>query len=349
MNDWLFRGLLLVVPVAIGVSLLGVPPVAVFLLSALGIIPLAKYLGEATEDLATRVGPAAGGLLNATFGNATELIIGIFAIQAGLLEVVKASITGSIIGNLLFVLGTSVFLGGMRHRRQTFNRTAILASGSTLFLAVIALVVPAIFASTSPGVATVTREHLSLMVAALMLLVYAGHLVFTFYTHTHLYTEEVGEVEGRWSVSGAVTVLVVSTLGVAWLSEILVSSIKPAIAHLGWTQLFIGAVVIAIIGNAAEHYSAVTMAMKNRMDLSLQISIGSATQIALLVAPLFVIIGQLMGQPMDLIFNTFELVGIVVSVIIVNLIVEDGESNWFEGLQLLSAYLIIALAFYFHP
>jgi Ca2+:H+ antiporter len=345
----IFFGLLVFVPVAIWAAANGVSPVIVFFLSALAIVPLAKFIGEATEELATRTSPAMGGLLSASFGNATELIIGLLALHAGLIEVVKASITGSIIGNLLLVLGFAMFSGGWKREKQEFNKTAILATGSTLFLATIALVMPAIFFQTAPQSSGTVVEDLSVLVSLVLLAVYAASLFFSLHTHKHLYLEEAGRYEPRWSVGQSVAVLVASTLAVAWVSDILVNSITPLVATLGWSELFVGVIFVAIVGNAAENLSAVTVALKNRMDLSLQISIGSATQIALVVAPVLVLVGAIFGSPMNLVFNTFELVAMVLSVIIVNFIVQDGESNWLEGAQLLAAYAIMAIAFFFHP
>ncbi len=344
-----FLGMLVFVPLAIAAHFLNVPHVVVFILAALAIIPLAKYIGEATDELATYTGPALGGLLSATFGNATELIIAIFAIKAGLLEVVKASLTGSIIGNLLLVLGAAMLAGGIKHKKQIFNRTSVLASASTLLLAVIALVMPAILVQTVSGINENVVEHLSLAVAGLMIISYIAVLFFNLRTHKHLYEAEVGKIETNWSKGKSITILVVATALVAWMSEILVGTIEPVVLQFGWTELFVGVVFVAIIGNAAEHTSAITMAMKNKMDLALQISIGSATQIALFVAPVLVIISLFLGRPMSLVFNTFELVAIIFSILIANLVVQDGESNWLEGLQLLAAYAIIGAAFFFHP
>ncbi|MDE1925013.1 MAG: calcium/proton exchanger [Patescibacteria group bacterium] len=345
----LFLGLLIFVPIAIGAHFAGVSPTAVFFLSALAIIPLAKYIGEAVEELSLRTGPALGGLLSSTFGNATELIIGFFALKAGLVEVVKASLTGSIIGNLLLVLGLAMFAGGWNREKQTFNRTGVVAGGSALFIAVIALVMPAIFLQTAPLAADGIVEDLSVWVSIALLLVYCASLFFSLHTHKHLYLEEVGKYEPRWSIPRSLAVLCVSTLAVAWVSDILVGSIEPVVQNFGWSQLFVGVIFLAVIGNAAENFSAVLMARKNRMDLSLQIAIGSATQIAMVVAPLLVLAGLALSQPMNLIFNTFELVSIVLSVLIVNMMVADGESNWLEGVQLLAAYAIIGIAFFFHP
>lgn len=342
----IFLGSLALVPVALGAHFMRLSHTLVFFLCALAIIPLAKFLGEATEEIASRSGPALGGLLNATFGNATELIIAGLALNAGLIEVVKASITGSIIGNLLLVLGASIFIGGLRRKKQVFNHTAAQASSSMLILAVIALAIPAIF-TLSSGANGSSRHGLSILVAIFMFITYLAFLFFIFRTHKHLYTEELGH-EAKWSIRKSITVLLFATAGIGWISEVLVESIEPALHSLGWTELFVGAVVIAIIGNAAEHVSAIVMAAKNRMDLSLQIAIGSATQIAMFVVPLLIFAGLLLNKDMDLIFTTFELATIIVSVMIVNIVIQDGESNWFEGVQLLSAYSIIAVAFFLY-
>jgi Ca2+:H+ antiporter len=348
-RDNLFIALLAFVPAAIGAAWLGGPPVAVFFLSALAIVPLARFIGEATEELATRTTPAVGGLLNATFGNAAELIIGVFALKAGLIEVVKASITGSIIGNLLLVLGFAMFVGGWSRDKQTFNKTGILAQSSTLFLATIALIVPAIFFQTAETSGPAAIEGLSILVSLVLIAMYGASLLFSLHTHRHLYLEQAGKFEPRWSTARAVATLMIATFVVAWVSDILVDSITPLAASLGWSQLFIGAIFVAIAGNAAEHFSAVIVARKDRMDLALQISIGSATQIVLVAAPVLVLLGIPLGQPMNLIFDTFELVAMVLAVVIVNFVVQDGESNWLEGLQLLAAYAIMAIAFYLHP
>ncbi len=347
--DKIFLVLLLCAPVTLIAVYLHTSSLVVFFLAALAIIPLAKYIGEATEELTVYTGPALGGLLNATFGNATELLIGVFALRQGLVEVVKASITGSIIGNLLLVAGMAMLVGGWRHKKQVFNKTGALAASSTLLLSAIALIIPAIFLQTAPGIGGEIIEELSVFVSVFMLVVYIASLFFILYTHRHLYTQEVGKYEAKWSKTKSIVVLLLATLVVAWMSEILVSSIEPIVTSVGWTELFIGVVVIAIIGNAAEHTSAIVTAMKNRMDLALQISIGSATQIAMFVAPVLVLVSLFFKTRMSLVFNTFELIAIILSILIANLVVEDGESNWLEGLQLLMAYAIIAVAFFFHP
>lgn len=347
--DKIFLILLVFFPITLIVYYSHISPLIVFFLAALAIIPLAKYIGEATEEIAVYTGPALGGLLSATFGNATELLIGVFAIRAGLVEVVKASITGSIIGNLLLVAGMAMFVGGWHNKKQTFNKTGASATSSTLLLAAIALIMPAIFLQTVPSSGPKIIGELSVFVSIFMLIVYVASLFFTLYTHKHLYTEEVGEYEANWSKPKSILILLFATLAVAWMSEILVGSIEPVVNVFGWTELFIGVIFVAIIGNAAEHTSAIITAVKNRMDLTLQISIGSATQIAMFVAPFLVLVSLFFKSQMSLVFNTFELIAIVLSILIANLVVEDGESNWLEGLQLLMAYAIMAVAFFFHP
>jgi len=344
-----FRALLLAIPLSFALAAVHAPAWAVFFSSALAIVPLAKYIGEATEELAARSGNALGGLLNVTFGNVTELIIGLVALNAGLIDVVKASITGSIIGNLLLVLGMAIFFGGLRRERQRFNSTAAKVSVSTLLLVMTALAVPAIFLFTSPGVTARTVENVSVIGALFLLAAYLATLIFSLRTHTHLYIEEAAKYEPRWSRQKSLWVLLGATLGVAVFSEILVGSIEPLMASLGWTQLFIGVIFVAIIGNAAEHSSAITVALRDKMDLSLQIATGSATQIAMFVTPVLVLASLLFLKPMNLIFDTFELACMLFSVFVVNAIIEDGESNWLEGFQLLIAYGIMAVAFFFHP
>lgn len=349
MLNKIFVGFLIFVPITAAAYLLKLPAIVVFSLSALSIVPLAKFIGQATDELAVRTSPALGGLLNATFGNATELIIGVLAVRRGLVEVVKASITGSIIGNLLLVLGMAIFFGGLKFKTQKFNQTAARAGASTLFLSVIALATPAIFLQTAPMAGWKVIDELSIAVAALMVIAYVGGLIFTLKTHKHLYIEEVGKTEAKWSVKKSVFILLVAALTISWMSEILVGSIEPVVKTLGWTELFIGVIFVAVIGNAAEHTSAIVMALKNKMQLALQVSIGSATQVAMFVMPILVFSSLLLKNPMSLVFSAFELIVMVLAVLIANLVVEDGETNWLEGLQLILAYVIIGTAFFFHP
>jgi Ca2+:H+ antiporter len=346
--DKLFYSLLVFVPAAVIAHFVDASAQVVFILSAIGIIPCAKLIGEATEEAAFHTGAAVGSLLNVTFGNATELIIGIFALKAGLIDVVKASIVGSILSNLLLVLGAAMLFGGFGRIQQKFNATAAKTAGSTLLLAMVALVIPAIFVQTHANAPVMADETLSVAVAGLLIVAYVAGLYFSLHTHQHLYVQDVGKYEPKWSLTFAASVLIGTTLVVALLSELLVGSIEPLVENFGWSQIFIGVIVLAIIGNAAEHASAVMVAMKDKMDLALQIAIGSASQIGMFVAPLLVILSLLFAKPMNLIFDIFELAALILSVLVVNSVVEDGESNWLEGLQLMVAYLIIAAAFFLH-
>jgi Ca2+:H+ antiporter len=344
-----FLALLIFVPLSLFAEYMRFSPIVIFILASLAIIPLAKFIGESTEEISVHTGPALGGLLNATFGNATELIISIFALQAGLTEMVKASITGSIIGNLLLILGMAFFFGGLGKDEQTFNTTAARTSASTLFLATAAIVMPAVFVLTSENPSVMVIETLSIAVSIIMAVSYLASLLFSLRTHKHLYTADTTECIAKWSVKKSVTILLASTVAVAVMSEILVGSIEPLAESLGWTELFIGMIFVAIIGNAAEHFSAITIAVKNRMDLALQIAIGSTTQIAMFVVPVLVFTSYFFETPMNLIFTTFELACIVSSVLMVKSIIEDGKSNWFEGLQLLGAYGIMVVVSFLHP
>jgi Ca2+:H+ antiporter len=345
--------LLVFIPIALSVRFFHLGDVWLFITSAAAIIPLAKILGTATEELALRVGSGIGGLLNATFGNAVEMIIAFFALQAGLYEVVKASITGSILGNVLFVLGLAIYMGGLGREKQTFNRVAAGVSASQLTLGTVGLLIPAAFVITSPSseVDVLLREELSIGVALLLLGSYIAQMVFFLRTHKHLYSEEEEMVmHGQaWSIRHSVIVLVGATALVALMSEILVEGVEYLTAQLGLTELFVGVILVALIGNAAEHLTAVVVAMKNKMDLAVNIAMGSALQIALFVAPVLVLVGFIIGRPLDLVFNLFEVAAVAVTMLIVNAITQDGESNWFEGVQLLAAYAILAVAFFFHP
>jgi Ca2+:H+ antiporter len=346
--------LLIFVPIAIAMRLWpgGAHPTMLFICSALGIIPLAGQIGCATEALAARSGAAIGGLLNVTFGNAAELIIGLIALSKGLTSVVKASITGSIIGNVLLVLGLSALLGGVKYREQHFNRTAARTSVISLSLAAVALIVPTVFHAAARSSWTQTLEQrLSLAIATVLFLTYACVLAFTLKTHKQHFgeAESKGADNASWSKSKAVTTLLLATAFVALLSEFLVGSIENVRTSLGLTEVFIGVIVVAIIGNAAEHSTAVTTAIKNKMDLSVGIAVGSSLQIALFVAPVLVFLSYAFGRPMDLEFTMPEIVAVVVSVYILFQISGDGETNWIEGVQLLSLYLILAILFFYLP
>ncbi len=347
------RALLIFFPVAVVADFLGWDPVWVFFASALGVVPLAGLLGEATEELAFYTGPRIGGLLNATLGNAAELIIAIFAIRAGLLDLVKASITGSILGNILLILGFSLLVGGLRHGDQEFDRGEAGMSATTMCLSVAALGIPAVFSHAIETQGHFAVEYLSLSVAAVMILLYLLMLAYSLLRRRPPGAAvQVRAAKGdgpRWGVVFSVVVLGSSTAFIAWLSEILVGAVEPVVDRLGWTEFFLGIILIPIVGNIAEHVVAVEMAYKNKMDLSLAVSLGSSMQVALLVAPVLVFVSLAMGTPMDLIFNPFELVSLAAAVVVAALISLDGKSNWLEGAQLLAVYLIIAAAFFFLP
>ncbi len=316
-------------------------PLPLFFTACLAIIPLAGLMGEATENLACYTGERVGGLINATFGNATELLITIFAIKAGLFDVVKASIAGSILGNILLVLGAAIFLGGLKNGEQKFDRVHASNQTSLMFLAVIALVIPAVFFQNA--VDHHALQEFSLTVAVILLLVYVAGLLFAMSRGGNS-CETAHAAE--WSKKKAIGILVAATLLIAAESEFLVSSLEAVTETLHWSQFFIGIILIPVIGNAAEHITAVSMAAKNKMDLAFEIAAGSTTQIALLVTPLLIFISLAFGPGMDLMFNYYELAAIAMAVMIAQFISADGESNWLEGLLLLAAYLIIAIAFF---
>lgn len=349
--------LLLFVPVSVAAHFLEWGELIVFVTAGLAILPLAAWMGTATEEIAVVVGPSLGGLLNATFGNATELIIALVALNAGLIDIVKASITGSIISNLLLVMGFSMLLGGLRYKEQTFQPIVARVNAASMNLAVIAILMPTAMNYTSLGVNQQTLQNLSIAVAVVLILVYALTLLFSMKTHSYLYDVGVAEAEAeveeishsKPNMTLWVGVLLVCTLLVAIESEMLVDSLEVATSQLHLTALFTGVILVPIVGNAAEHATAVTVAMKNKMDLSLSVAVGSSMQIALFVAPVLVIAGRVLGQPMDLDFKPFELVAVVVSVLIANSISSDGKSNWLEGTLLLAAYTVLGFAFYFHP
>jgi Ca2+:H+ antiporter len=346
------------IPIAVVLSVIDAADSVVFAASALGVIPTAAMMGRATEELAARSGPGIGGLLNVTFGNAPELIIALFALGAGLHEVVKASLVGSIIGNILLVMGAAMFVGGIGRDKQHFRRTSANAQSSMLFLAAAAMVMPAIFQLVQGGGLPhagdervdfgATVEHLSIAVACVLIFSYLAGLYFSLKTHSDVFNppyEEDDETWG-WSARKAAIWLAIAGIAVAGMSEILVDSIEGASQALGLSEFFIGVVVVAIVGNAAEHWVAVLVARKNKMDLAVNIAIGSSAQIALFVAPVLVLTSFFLGPgPMALVFNGFEIGAVLLAVLIANAVTNEGESNWFEGLQLLLVYLVFALAF----
>ena len=348
--------LLLFVPAAIGAELLHASPVVVFALAALAIVPLSGFLGRATEEIAAFTGPTLGGLLNATLGNMAELIIAVLALRAGLVDLVKASITGSILGNLLLVLGLAQLVGGLRHKVQRFNIHLAGLSISLLVVAVIGLVIPALFHATHVDPTREITRRVSVGVAGMLIVGYCLSLLYSMGTHKAVFGEagEVAECEHAtpehppWSLRRSIAVLVGSAAFVGWLSEILVGSTEEAIRHVGLSQVFVGLIIVPIIGNAAEHSSAVLMAMKNRMDIAVSIAIGSSAQVALLIAPVLVFVGLALGQPMDLAFTTFEVVSVALAVAVAASVMRDAESNWLEGAFLLIAYAVIGIAFFFY-
>ena len=347
------RWFLLFVPLSIVLSIMRVPPAWLFVMSALAIVPLAGLMSTATEELARYRGQAIGGLLNATFGNATELIICIVALQRNELEIVKSSLIGSILGNVLLVMGLSMLLGGLKHKVQKFNQDVAQAHATMLALAAISLLVPALFVRSVPGAVESAHDpnvlYLSLSVAGVLIAVYLGGLIFSLYTHEKLFRSDEGmdEEPPVWSQSKALWVLLFATAVIAFESELLVGSIETVVHQWGISKVFVGIILVPIIGNAAEHSTAVIMAMRNKMDISLNIAISSSTQIALFVAPVCVFISLAMGHPLTFIFNNFELISVAAAIAIAVLISMDGKSHWLEGVQLLATYIILALAFYF--
>lgn len=339
---------LLAVPASLVAAWLHAPPLLVFFLACVAVLPLAGLMGDATEHLAVRTGPTMGGLLNATFGNAAELIIAVVALRAGLVELVKASITGSILGNLLLILGLSLVAGGTRKETLTFNRTAVGMSAGMLALAVVGLVFPALFHSLHPVGSEATELLMAEGVAVILLATYGASLLFSLKTHKRLFGGEPHPLDAEpWPVGKAVGVLAIATVGVALESEVLVHAVEAVTTTLGWSETFLGLIIIPVIGNAAEHATAIVVARKGQTDLALQIALGSSTQVALLIAPLLVFIGLALGKPMNLAFSTFEVVAVALSTIVVTIAVQDGESNWFEGIQLLAVYLMVAIAAFF--
>jgi Ca2+:H+ antiporter len=345
--------LLVFVPATVVLRLVDADHLIVFISAALAIIPLAGLLGRATEHLTAHVGAGIGGLLNASLGNAAELIIAMIALREGLHDVVKASITGSILGNILLVLGAAMLAGGLKYERQKFNQTAAGMGASLLLLAAVGLIVPALFHYTAADRGVVVERELSLEISIVLFMIYILSLVFSLRTHRHVYSGSGHETSGLgervWSRSQSIAVLAAATVLVGLMSELLVGALDHAANTLGLTQLFVGVIVVALIGNAAEHSTAVLVAMKNKMDLALGIAVGSSLQIALLVAPVLVFASYLFGTPLDLIFTPFEVAAVTISVLIVGFVSMDGESHWMEGVMLVGVYTMLAIAFYFLP
>ncbi|HJS57768.1 MAG TPA: calcium/proton exchanger [Vicinamibacteria bacterium] len=351
----LLRALLVFVPVSAYLGLTHASATWVFLAACLAILPLAGLMGEATEHLTHHTGPGIGGLLNASFGNAAELIIAFMALRAGETEIVKASLTGSIIGNILMVLGLAMLLGGWKHQELAFNKLAAESGSSMMVLAVVSLVIPSIYALVTRHQRPDHIESLSVDISWVLLFTYAASLLFSLKSHKHLFAPPEGEHDVAqelghgpvWSVKKSMVVLVVAAGLIGWVSEFLVHAVGEAGEALGLGKVFMGVVVVAVVGNAAEHSTAVVVAIKGKMDLALGIAMGSSMQIALFVAPLLVIAGHWMGVPLGLEFTVLEVVAVMLSVAAVALLIHDGRTNWFEGLQLLAIYTILAMAFYF--
>ena len=321
-------------------------PLLVFVTACLAIIPLAGLIGRSTEALAVHSGPRVGGLLNASFGNFTELVVAILLVAGGEFEVAKASLIGSIVGNIVLVTGAAFFAGGLRHKEMLFSNRSAGVQTSSLLLAVLALLMPALFVNLNPTTGG-QRLVVSVVVAGVLIALYAAALLFTNVTHSHLFRVPAAGEQAEWSRNRAALVLSISAVVVGVESEFLTRTIEPTVAALGISRIFIGMFVVAIVGNAAEHSSAVLFAVRNKMDISLEIAFGSSTQIALFVAPLLVFVSLAIGHPMDFVFSTFEVAAVGLSTLIVAVAVLDGRTNWLEGLQLLGAYVILGVSFFF--
>jgi len=341
------RCLLIFIPISLIGVLMHFSQPLIFVFSALAIIPLAGIMGESTEVISYYAGTRIGGFLNATFGNATELIIAFFAMKAGLFDVVKASIAGSVIGNILLVLGLSMLVGGLKYKTQYFNQKVIDVTSSMLLFAVIGLTIPAIFTHTvNSNLLTTQYEGLSVVVAVIMFSIYVLSLFFSFYSHKDLYvTESEEESAPKWSLKKAISILVIATIFIGIESEIFVGTVEPMTKALGLSEFFVGIILVPIIGNAAEHSTAIMMAYKNKMNVAIEIALGSSLQIILFVTPVLIFL-SLMFSPMSIVFNTFELIALIFSVLIANRLASDGESNWLEGVQLIAVYIIIAASFF---
>lgn len=339
--------MLIFIPISFIAKFMNASGAIMFILSCLSIVPLAGLMGEGTEQISFYSGPKIGGFLNGTFGNATELIISFFALKQGLFDIVKSSIAGAVIGNVLLVVGASMLAGGLKFKTQKFNEKVSEVTSSMLLFAVLGLCIPALFTHTvDPALLNTRYEGLSIFVAVVMIIIYILSLVFSFSTHKDIYnTEATQEGSPKWSLKKAILILVVVTILIAIESEFLVNGVEPITASLGWSEFFVGIILIPIIGNAAEHTTAIIMARKDQMDVALEIALGSSLQIILFVAPILIFI-SLFFKPMSIVFNEFELVALIASVVIANKVSHDGECNWLEGVQLLAVYLIISASFF---
>ena len=357
--------LLVFVPISVILDLVHADHIIIFIIAVIALIPLAKLIGDSTEHLSTHYGSTLGSLLNVTFGNAAEIIIAVVAINAGLIELVKASITGAILGNIMLIFGLSMIAGGIHKKEQLFSRENAGLQSTMIFLAIIGLAIPTVLSSTILEPAEIENQlkiqFLSDALAIILLSVYIAGIVFTFFTHKHLFVSPQMEEENNnhnhnidtttttkhWDKKRAFFMLAISMVGVVVVSEILVGSVEETSKQFGFGEVFVGAIIIGIVGNAAEHSSAIILARKGKIDLSIGIAAGSGTQIALFVVPLLVIFGIILNQPFTLEFTIYELVTLFLAAIILNLIAHDGRSNWFEGVMLTAVYVIIAMGFYF--
>jgi len=357
--------LLVFVPISVILDLVHADHIIIFIIAVIALIPLAKLIGDSTEHLSTHYGSTLGSLLNVTFGNAAEIIIAVVAINAGLIDLVKASITGAILGNIMLIFGLSMIAGGIHKKEQLFSRENAGLQSTMIFLAIIGLAIPTVLSSTLLKPAEIENQlkiqFLSDALAIILLSVYIAGIVFTFFTHKHLFVSPQMEEENNnhnhnidtttttkhWDKKRAFFMLAISMVGVVVVSEILVGSVEETSKQFGFGEVFVGAIIIGIVGNAAEHSSAIILARKGKIDLSIGIAAGSGTQIALFVVPLLVIFGIILNQPFTLEFTIYELVTLFLAAIILNLIAHDGRSNWFEGVMLTAVYVIIAMGFYF--
>ena len=339
--------MLIFIPISFIAKFMNASGTIMFILSCLSIIPLAGLMGEGTEQISFYSGPKIGGFLNGTFGNANELIISFFALKQGLFDIVKSSIAGAVIGNVLLVVGASMLAGGLKFKTQKFNEKVSEVTSSMLLFAVLGLCIPALFTHTvDPALLNTRYEGLSVFVAVVMIIIYILSLVFSFSTHKDIYnTEASKEGSAKWTLKKAILILVVVTILIAIESEFLVNGVESITESLGWSEFFVGIILIPIIGNAAEHTTAIIMARKDQMDVALEIALGSSLQIILFVAPILIFI-SLFFKPMSIVFNEFELVALIASVVIANKVSHDGECNWLEGVQLLAVYLIISASFF---
>ena len=340
------NAMLLFIIITISLYYFNANPTLIFIASILALIPLAAKMGKATDELAKHYGGHIGGLLNAGFGNAAELIIAIVAVKEGLIDLVMASLSGSIIGNLLFVLGTGLLIGGLKYKEQKFSKSLSGMNSTMLLIAFLSIMIPSLF-HILPG-HTITKEiNLSVIISILLLIVYAGSLIFSLKTHKYLFVENERNEKPKWSKNKAILVLFIATVFLAIMSEILVGQVEHVVQNWNMSEIFIGAILVALVGNAAEHMSAISFSLRNKIDITINITVGSSLQIAMFVAPVAVLVGVFVfGQPMDLVFTPLEIIAVFASVLVVNEISNDGKFNWFEGLQLIAMYIIIAVLFY---